>query len=259
MRLNWKRGILIGMFAALFACAAAWAGAPPAVPQNTAVEQTASDDVDEFDELDAEIEEGGMVADPLRPLNRVFFEVNDKLYFWALKPVAQGYRAVVPEPARRSVGNFFTNLTSPVRFVNQVLQGKAEAAGIEFTSFLVNSTVGVLGLWDPAEKLVGKKKDAEDLGQTLGHYGMGNGFYVVWPLLGPSTLRDSVGLAGDHFLDPVNWLEHWEMRTALSGLDTVNKTSFRIGDYEDLKEAAIVPYEAFRDAYIQNRKKRVAE
>jgi phospholipid-binding lipoprotein MlaA len=194
------------------------------------------------------------VPDPLMTWNRAMFRFNDKLYFWVLKPVAQGYRAVFPEPVRIGVKNFFFNLTTPIRFAGCLLQGKLGPAGRELGRFFINSTVGVLGLGNPAKDYPRFNPPKEDLGQTLGTYGLGNGFYIVWPVLGPSTLRDSVGMVGDYFLDPVNYVTPWWDSAAIDGVNSINATSFRIGDYEALKNAALDPYQALRDAYIQNRR-----
>ena len=218
------------------------------------------DTLDFLDEEDGDIEDDIQIADPLAPWNKVMFQFNDKLYFWMLKPVAKGYRAVVPQVVRNSVKNFFVNLAFPARFVNSLLQAKDQNATDELGRFLFNSTVGVLGFWDAAGKFYPDLNPvSEDLGQTLGRYRMGNGCYIVWPVLGPSTLRDSVGLFGDRFLNPVTYVEPTEASLGISAYDKVNGISFRIGDYEALKDAAIDPYEAFRDAYIQYRSKKVAE
>lgn len=222
------------------------------------------DEGDSLDEdlgfLDEETEEEVVqVADPLAPWNRAMFHFNDKLYFWALKPLARGYRAVIPKPARSGVKNFFHNLTMPIRMVSCILQGKGRAASAELTRFLINSTVGVLGFGNPAKRWPELNPSEEDLGQTLATYGIGNGFYIVWPILGPSTLRDSVGMVGNWFLNPVSYVHPTEAHLEIRAVETVNKTSFRIGDYESLKEAAIDPYVAFRNAYIQHRKKKVEE
>ena len=198
------------------------------------------------------------IADPIEPFNRAMFVFNDKLYFWLLKPVAKGYNAVVPEPARISVSNFFNNITMPVRFVNSLLQAKIKSAGIELARFTVNTLAGTGGLFEPAKEYDLLRQD-EDLGQTLGTYGMGNAFYIVWPFLGPSTVRDSVGRFGDGFLNPVNYVSPAEAALGIHAYDRINDTSLRIGEYEDLKEAAIDPYIAVRDAYIQNRKHKVEE
>jgi phospholipid-binding lipoprotein MlaA len=198
------------------------------------------------------IEEAEDVPDPLEPLNRAFFHFNDKLYFYFLKPVAQGYEAVVPEPARVGVRNFFHNLAFPIRFVNCLLQGKVAAAADEFGRFMVNSVFGVAGFLDVVPKDIPRGK--EDLGQTLGVYGLGPGFYIVWPFLGPSTLRDSFGMAGDWFLSPVNYaFTELPERVGVRAYDTVNDTSLSIGDYEALKNAALDPYISLRHAYYQNR------
>jgi phospholipid-binding lipoprotein MlaA len=197
------------------------------------------------------------IADPLEGFNRAMFTVNDKLYFWALKPVATGYRAVVPQPARSGVKNFFSNLGFPVRFANAILQGKSRAAEAELTRFLYNSTVGVLGFGNPAKKHSALNFDEEDLGQTLGRYGIGDGFYLVWPFFGPSTLRDSFGRLGDRFLDPVGYVNPAEAEWALKGVDIINGTSLRIGDYESLKAAALDPYISMRDGYRQMRQAKI--
>jgi len=199
------------------------------------------------------------VADPLSPWNRAMFHFNDKLYFWLLKPFSRGYKVVIPTPVRSGVKNFFHNITMPIRMVSCLLQGKGRAASAELSRFLINSTVGVLGFGNPAKRWPELSPSEEDLGQTLGSYGIGNGFYIVWPVLGPSTIRDSIGMVGDWFLDPVSYVESTETYVGVWTFENVNETSFKIGDYESLKEAAIDPYVALRNAYIQHRKKKVEE
>lgn len=205
-----------------------------------------------------EEQEVATIADPLEPFNRAMFQFNDKLYFWALKPVAQGYNKVVPERARVSVKNFFSNLRFPIRFVSCLLQADFGGAATELGRFAVNTIWGVGGLLDPSssEQLKIPKRDA-DIGQTLGVYGVGQGFYIVWPILGPSSPRDSVGIVGDFFLYPVSYITPWYAWLAVRGYEEINDTSLRIGDYESLKEAAIDPYVALRDAYDQYRQKKV--
>lgn len=201
---------------------------------------------------------GEIVPDPLESVNRAFFEFNDKLYFWVMKPVATGYKTVVPEEARVCVRNFFHNLAFPVRAVNNLLQGKFFGAFEETCAFLVNSTVGLGGLADIATA-VDLRRHEEDFGQTLAVYGSGPAFYINWPFLGPSTLRDTVGMVGDILFDPVTYLGDYWYAPWARGLNVVNETSLRIGDYESLKKAALDPYVALRDAYYQNRLSKIKE
>lgn len=218
-----------------------------------------NDDADVLDDDEYEDEDEVSVPDPLSLWNKGMFHFNDKFYFWILKPVTKTYRAVVPELARIGVSNFFTNLTTPIRLANCILQGKWQSAHAEIDRFLLNSIFGILGFGNPAKRYPRLKPSEEDLGQTLGAYGIGEGMYIVWPFLGPSTLRDSVGLLGDSFINPLSYVEPIEAAVGIYGYRIVNDTSFRLGDYESLKEAAIDPYEALRDAYIQHRKSKVEE
>jgi len=224
---------------------------------NNPAELTADEDFDFLeDELDEQIVK---VADPLEPFNRLMFSVNDTLYFWVAKPCAQVCKAVVPKPARIGVRNFFHNLTTPVRYVNCLLQGKGDSADTELRRFLVNTTVGVLGFGDPARDQYGLEPVEEDLGQTLAIHGLDQGFYIVWPFLGPSTVRDSLGMVGDVFLNPVRYVEHTETSISISAGRGINEGSFHVGEYEDFKSAALEPYIAMREAYIQYRNKQIQE
>lgn len=256
-------GLLVFLF--FFGCAHRNASVAPDAPADTSSQAAAGGDLQTTGTPTAdgesilETENPGYVADPIAPWNRAVFQFNDKFYFWFLKPVATGYRAVMPQLVRTGIQNFFTNLAGPLRFVSCVLQGKEEDAAHEFNRFFVNTIAGVLGFGNPAGKIPDLNPPKEDLGQTLGSYGIGNGFYIVWPFLGPSTLRDSVGSLGDFFLYPVSYVRPLEAWIAVRGTQAVNETSLRIGEYESLKEAAISPYEAFRDAYIQHRRKQVTK
>jgi len=219
--------------------------------------QSVNDDNLDYDE-DTFKEERVEIADPIEPFNRAMYLFNDKLYFWALKPVAQGYKVVVPEPARISVKNFFFNMGFPVRFLSCLLQADFSGAANEFGRFGINTIWGVGGLLDPSSnKELDLQKQETDLGQTLGVYGVGHGFYIVWPILGPSSPRDTVDIAGDYFLYPVSYVYPWYAGIGVRSYEIVNSTSLRIGDYESLQEAAIDPYVALRDAYIQYRLKKV--
>ncbi|MHB9098747.1 MAG: MlaA family lipoprotein [Syntrophales bacterium] len=231
---------------------------PPGMP----VKSEAKGVVDEYGDIDVSEKTGEEarpeIADPLEPFNRAMYHFNDKLYFWVLKPVAQGYGKVVPEPARIGISNFFANLAFPIRFVNCLLQVNFEGAATELGRFTVNTLWGVGGLLDPAaSKEINLSTQDEDFGQTLGAYGVGQGFFINWPVFGPSSPRDTVGLVGDGFLAPYNYLSPWYASAGVWGYDKVNDTSLRIGDYESLKGAAIDPYVAIRDAYVQYRLKQV--
>lgn len=236
---------------------------PPPSAETPAGPETPKDDefgdITEFDDFD-NVREGGKaaIADPLEPFNRAMYRFNDKLYFWVLKPVAQGYGKVVPEPARNAVDHFFKNLTFPIRFVNCVLQVNFAGAEKELGRFMVNTLLGFGGLLDLASsKQIGLAEQDEDFGQTLGSYGIGQGFYINWPVFGPSSPRDTVGMVGDAFLRPFMYFGPWYAGAGARAVEMVNATSLRIGDYETLQEAAIDPYVAFRDAYVQYRLKKI--
>lgn len=198
--------------------------------------------------------EAETIPDPIEPFNRFAFNFNDRLYFWLLKPAASGYNAVVPELARTSIENAFRNAAMPVRFVNSLLQADFKSAGIELVRVIINSSVGIGGLFDVMKQNPNFQPQEKDFGQTLGKYGIGNGMYIVWPFLGPSTIRDTVGFAGDSYLTPVDYIKPFWKPIAIDAFDYFNDTSLHIGDYEDLKEASIDPYIAVKDAYLQHRK-----
>ncbi|MDT8442339.1 MAG: VacJ family lipoprotein [Desulfuromonadales bacterium] len=236
------------------ALAATTDGAPATEPA------PATDWTDWSDEFEDDEEELA-VADPLQTFNRGMFWVNDKLYFYLFKPVARGYRFVVPEPGRRAVGRVFTNLSAPVRIVNSGLQGKF-ATSLEHTErFLINSTLGIGGLFDMYAN-VDEKPAVEDFGQTLGHYGIGNGAYLVLPVFGPTTLRDGLGRLVDRLVDPIPSpyylkLHDHEAWTA-SAAERINWLSLDRDTYEAIKEQALDPYLFIRNGYLQRRAAAVA-
>lgn len=208
---------------------------------------------DEFDdELEEELEQA-TVADPLSPFNYAMFVVNDKLYFFFFKPLAQGWGFILPEIVRVGIQNLFNNVAFPVRFFNNLFQGKVKRSGIELSRFLINTTVGIVGILDPAKRLFDLNPYIEDFGQTLGVWGMGHGFYLTCPLVGPLTLRDGLGRIPDTVLDPLTFIPF------IGWVKTINETSLKIGDYEALKEASLDPYVAVRNAYVQHRNALTAE
>jgi len=209
-------------------------------------------------------EEPPLVKDPLQPYNRAIFTFNDKAYHYFIKPIYTGYNSMIPEKARVSVRNFFTNVKMPVRFFNCLFQGEFKGAGTELTRFVINSTVGIAGFFDPAKSKFHLEKHERDFGQTLAKHKMNSGIYIVWPFLGPSTVRDTVGLAGDAALNPLSWISYFFL-TPIEGFgnyayDTVNDVSIDKGQtYESITKPAIDPYIALQDAYVQNRIKKIKE
>lgn len=263
------RGLLaVALVCLCAACATSEAGRKPAAGLENPVlvaqadQQSASDagsDLEYNEELMSDLEEdeapSAYIPDPLEPMNRFFFEVNDKLYFFFIRPAATGYSLIAPEPVRNSISNFFDNLRYPIRLVSCLLQGKAGKAWLETQKFIVNTTAGLAGFIDLAGDTDEKfKTSKEDLGQTFGYWGADHGFYLVLPVFGPTSLRDGIGSVGDYFLDPLTWYEPWEHAAALKIGDKLNDESLRLGDYEDLREAAIDPYTAVKDIYAQYRK-----
>ena len=239
------------LYRVCFCCLAIWLGSMTmAFGQDVAVD----DDLAFGEERDI-----GLASDPLEPVNRGFFYFNDKLYFWVVKPASQGYAYLIAEDVRMCVRSFFKNLLAPVRIVNNLLQGKVANSGVESARFVINSTLGIAGLADPAKNEFGLSPKEEDLGQTMGVYGVGEGIYFCWPFFGPSNVRDTIGLAGDFFLTPVSYLAMSDSGAgmAVEAGREVNNTSLVLGDYEDFKESAIDPYVALRDAYRQYRHKKI--
>ncbi len=201
-----------------------------------------------------------LISDPLQLLNRGTFWVNDKLYFYLFKPVARGYRQVLPRPARVSVDNFFSNLATPIRAGNSLLQLKFRDFGTETYRFVINTIFGIGGLFDPAESVAGVKKVDEDFGQTLGAFRVGHGFYLVLPIVGPSSLRDATGVFVDSYADPFRYaklstVEHIGVKL----FDTENRLSLDRDTYEGIVYDAIDPYLFVRAAYAQRRLAQVGE
>ncbi len=210
------------------------------------------------DYLSEETEEGVEdLSDPLEPVNRIFYRFNDRLYFWFIKPVCKGYNKVVPEVARRGIRSFFSNVYTPVRAANCLLQGKLGGFWREIARFIINTTAGGLGFRDAAFEDYHVEKSAEDFGQTLGFYGIGFGPYLVIPFVGPSSLRDAAGSAADSFMYPPNYyMNMWESM-GRSAYRKINDVSLRLGEYESFKETAIDPYVSIRQAYYQYRLKQL--
>jgi phospholipid-binding lipoprotein MlaA len=188
--------------------------------------------------------------DPWIGFNRAMFRFNDALYTHALAPVAHGYEWVVPRPVRRGLANAFANVRFPVRFVSSVLQGKVKRAGQETEIFVVNTVVGVGGLWRVSDRIPALAEvPPESFTQTLGVWHIPAGPYLVLPLLGPSGARDAFGRVGDVLLDPITWIKS-DYQIPLEATGFVSDLPDGLRTYETLKGDAIDPYVALRDAYI---------
>ena len=232
------RWIVLGVAALLAACVTPGGGEPAPVPEKPAASAGNGDDSD----------------DPLEGFNRAMYTFNDTVDIYVLKPVAQGYRAALPSPIRTGVSNLFNNLHDPVIMLNNLLQGKVVNAISDFWRFIVNTTVGIYGLFDVASAL-GLEKHNEDFGQTLGKWGAGEGFYVVLPFIGPSSLRDGTGFYVDEQVYPPNHMEEGSTRDKLRLVEVVNKRALLLDASDILEQAGgRDPYVFVREAYRQRRK-----
>lgn len=189
--------------------------------------------------------------DPLEPMNRAIFTVNDKADEYVAQPLAKGYKAVTPEPARIAVTNFFANFSDVGNFANNVLQGKVVDAAETMMRVAINTVLGIGGLIDIATA-AGIPRHSQDLGLTLGTWGIPSGPYLVLPLFGPSSFRDGVGVAGSFYLDPAHYFDPaW--RNTMFGINVINVRTNMLGATDLLSQAALDKYAFVRDAYMQRR------
>ena len=193
--------------------------------------------------------------DPLEPVNRAIYHLNDGLDKVVMKPVATVYKSVLPQFVRTGVTNFYNNLYDILTALNNLLQGKIADATSDVGRIAINTTVGILGLFDAATE-VGLEKHKEDFGQTLGRWGIGSGPYLQIPFFGPSSFRDAAGQFVDFKVDPIRWIwrDHIPTRNSLWGLYFVNLRANLLDSTKILDEAALDPYEFQRDAYLQRRR-----
>jgi len=190
-------------------------------------------------------------ADPLESFNRAIYRFNDTVDKAAIKPIAKGYNTVMPEPGKIMVNNFFSNLDDLITTFNDLLQFKFAQAASDGSRFLFNSTFGVFGLFDVASRL---EKHNEDFGQTLGYWGAGSGPYIVLPILGPSTVRDTAGLYVDSRPSPIRRTDHMRTRNQLYVAKGINARAQLLDEEKILDEAAVDRYEFIRDTYLLRRK-----
>ena len=193
--------------------------------------------------------------DPFESINRPLYSFNRALDKAILRPAAKGYDAITPEPVQTGVSNFFENLDDVVTAVNGLLQGKVAQSGSDTLRVVVNSTIGIGGLFDVASSW-GMDKHDEDFGQTLGTWGVGSGAYVMLPFFGPSTIRDGVGEVFDYPLDPFKYTDHVPTKNTVRGLDLLDKRTGLL-EFDGQLEEAIDEYAFVRDAFLQNREFKV--
>ncbi len=190
--------------------------------------------------------------DPLEGFNRAMHGFNETFDGTIGKPLATGYKALLPAPVDKGISNFFSNINDIIVLVNEVLQAKFSAAVSDVGRVVVNTTIGILGFIDVATSM-GLEKHQEDFGQTLGYWGLGPGPYLVIPFLGPSTLRDAVGLVPDNYIDPLFRINHIPTRNALLALKALDKRSDLLSATNIVETAALDQYTFVRDAYLQRR------
>lgn len=196
--------------------------------------------------------------DPMEPMNRAIYQFNDKADRYVMKPVAEGYRFITPQPVRTGVGNFFNNLDDVYNMANHGLQLEGRKSLTDFLRVAFNSTFGLFGLIDIATPM-GLKREPTGLGDTMAHYGWKSSSYLVLPLLGPSTVRDGLGTAAHLTVaDPQNLVFHVERdANAASAINAVSKREQLLGLEGTLQQAALDPYVYMRDAWLQYRNKQV--
>ena len=202
-------------------------------------------------------ENNQVYSDPFSGFNEPVFTFNLKLDDWVLRPVASGYSVIAPLPVRLSVGRFFDNVRVIPRFANNLFQLKLAEAGTEVARFGINSTIGLVGFFDPANELFGLKEHDNDFGLTIRYYGIPTGPYIMLPFFGPSTVGDTIGLAADGAMNPMSYLLPWYVTlsadTGQRVVEAVNYRSLHMNQFEEADRFAIDLYGAVQDAYLQTR------
>lgn len=244
---------LFSVFCLMNVTLSVWSEDKASVPAAVKTESSADEDFeDEYEDNTPKVS----ISDPFKPMNKAIFNFNDKFFLWVVNPAAKGYARVMPESGRVCVRNFFSNIFSPVSIVNTLFQGKFRQSGTLLARLGINTTLGILGLFDPAKKKFNLELYEEDFGQTLGSYKVKSGFYLVIPFLGPSSVRDGMGILVDLFFNPLSLLHGWEPYAAHS-VKIVNNASLNLGSYETIKKSALDPYDSFKDIYLQYREEKI--
>lgn len=257
---NLRLGVRLSVFILLFNVL--WSPALLAQDANTGIGFMADKDTDWENDDEYTLE----VRDPYENWNRKVFNLNHKIYKYVFTPFSKGYDFIVPKRLQGGFNNVFTNLGMPARFFNNIFQGKFQRASTEFARFMINTTAGIGGLFNPAEYALKTGTYDEDFGQTLAHHGFSEGSFFMWPIIGPSNRRDTIGTIIDMAFDPLFWFGTLDVvldGDVLFGISTgkrVNNYTYNIRDnYDSLIEGAIDPYIALQHAYINNRNKNIKE
>ena len=193
------------------------------------------------------------VNDPIEPINRTIFFVNEALETWFIRPAAIFYQIFFPPPIREGIDNIIDNLGEPVTLVNEVLQGEGDRAAVTAERFFINTTYGVLGIFDRATEMGVEEKHKEDLGQTMAVWGVEEGFYLVLPIFGPSNPRDAIGKFVSSYVDPVSYLTSDEVGYARMAFDGVEAYGSVADELDQVKKTSIDYYAAIRSMYRQKR------
>lgn len=246
------RWILRWVFVLAVGCL--WAGAAGVPAAHAGVTEASDAAASQHDDLDFEEQYAEDVAadDPLEPMNRQIFRVNDGLDRYVIEPVAKGWDFVLPDFAQHALRDAFDNLRFPIVFANNLLQLKIKDAGIDLGRFIVNSTVGLAGFLDPAST-IGLRRNVEDFGQTLAYWGVPPGPYLMLPFFGPSNIRDGFGLIVDTGLRAIGFFIPLVASFAMQGVDTMNRRSLIRDQIDSERRASLDWYISVRNAYTQYR------
>lgn len=196
-----------------------------------------------------------VIDDPLRFINEPIFTFNDVVYEYLLSPFSRGYQAVMPDPFEQGIRNFFNNLSEPVSAINHLLQGEFKRSGKNLSRLLINSTVGLLGVFDPATDWFDIQQDRTRFAKTIESYGVGRGAYLVLPFIGPSNVRGLVAMPFDHYAHPLNHINDDEAASQLLIINGVQRQVPVLAKYPQMLEGVENRYEFIRNLYIQRSKR----
>lgn len=232
-----------------------YTGDPVLPPGAVTVENEGSTkDLDDYDD-----DPVAAISDPFESWNRFWFNFNDIFFLHVAKPIYDGWTYITPQFFRTALSNLFYNALFPTRFLNSALQFRFLEAGVEFSRFMMNvmGSAGMVDLASNKKTIVPVDPSGETFGQTLGRWGVGHGFYLVWPFIGPSSVRDTVGRIADCFTDPVFYLDPWMLSTGTEVVFRFNDMGDIFPAYSDLKSISVDPYIAMREAYVSMREAQV--